>query len=136
MNRKKALFGLLLISSLICMALLVNTESLPLKIPPNSDELESLIYEHFEEFGVSRKAIRRVNLVIDSTFTRSVYTVRVAPSFPKTSFHLSLHKTLYGFGISSPARVHIPDSKMNIHLSRGEFVEKTISIISDTSIEN
>lgn len=97
-------------------------------------ELDSLILDSFTKSSLSSEQFRTYTIDLDSSLTRKVYRVNVAPSFSKTTFHVHLHQRFYDYGIQTPARIIFPERDMNIYMSYEGTILRTIRLITDESL--
>jgi len=95
-----------------------------------SSGIDSLLTDHFEQHLIPSTSVRKYNIEVDSTFTRTVYRVAVPPTFSKTMFHFELHQNLLRYNIESPARVIFPERDMNIYIYDNNTILSTIRLIT------
>jgi len=130
LKRKPLITILLALSCVASAVILVVTPAHKSINYSAADNLDSLINSTLREEPLIGSNFRRYNIKVDSTFTRTVYRVPVHPSFSKTMFHYSLHKTLARYEIESPARVVFPERDMNIYIYENGTIKSTIRLIS------
>lgn len=132
-NRKKVFTLLLVLSCIVSAIILAATPPVVEKKIYTHSQLDSLIQLSFTEADIRSDQIRSSTVEIDTSFSRKVYRVRVAPSFSKTSFHLKVHKRFYDLGLDTPTRVVFPERDMNIYFSYNDTIIRTIRLITDKS---
>lgn len=132
-NRKKVFTLLLVLSCIVSAIILAVTPPVVEKKIYTHSQLDSLIQLSFTEADIRSDQIRSSTVEIDTSFSRKVYRVRVAPSFSKTSFHLKVHKRFYDLGLDTPTRVVFPERDMNIYFSYNDTIIRTIRLITDKS---
>lgn len=134
LNAKSILTILLLLS---CIASAVILAAVPAYIPSKiglDEDLDSIISRNFEDHFIPKKDIRKFTIEVDTTFTRSVYRVKVPSSFSKTMFHFDLHQSLFEYDISTPARVLFPQRDMNIYIVDKGTIRSTIRLLTEEPI--
>ncbi|MEQ9265358.1 MAG: hypothetical protein RLN81_09070 [Balneolaceae bacterium] len=130
---KRILAILLVIACILSAIILAATPPVVEKKIYTHSQLDSLIQLSFTEANLRPDQIRSSTVEIDTSFSRKVYRVRVAPSFSKTSFHLMVHKRFYDLGLDTPTRVVFPERDMNIYFSYNDTIIRTIRLITDKS---
>lgn len=130
---KRTLTALLVVACILSGIILAATPPVIEKKIYSHSELDSLIQVSFREANIRSDQIRTFNVEIDTAFARKVYRVRVAPSFSKTSFHLTLHKRFYRLGLDTPTKIVFPERDMNIYFSYNDTIIRTIRLITDKS---
>lgn len=129
-RRKPLITILLLLSCIISGAIFVATPPYTPKFLNISSGIDSLLTDHFEQHLIPSTSVRKYNIEVDSTFTRTVYRVAVPPTFSKTMFHFELHQNLLRYNIESPARVIFPERDMNIYIYDNNTILSTIRLIT------
>ena len=131
---KQIVTVLLLLACILSGIILAATPPfVPKKITTNA-ELDSLILLSLHQAGFRSEQIRTYPVAFDSTFSRKVYRVRIAPSYSKTSLHIAVHQQFYPYGFDTPARVTFPEKDMNIYFTYQGTVLRTIRLITDNSL--
>lgn len=130
---KRILTILLVIACILSAIILTATPPVVEKKIYTHAQLDSLIQLSFTEASIRPDQIRAFDVEIDTSFSRKVYRIRVAPSFSKTSFHLKLHKRFYDLGLDTPTRVVFPERDMNIYFSYNDTIIRTVRLITDKS---
>lgn len=100
------------------------------------EDLNSTLDLAIEAAGLPLSEFKKTHLEIDSTFSRSVYEIKVHPSFSKTSFHLALNHQLHIYNIDSPAKVLFPEENMHIHLIYNGTIFRTIRLTTNRIPKN
>lgn len=129
-RRKPLITFLLLLSCIISGAIYVATPAYTPKFLDVRSGIDSLLTDHFEQHLIPSSSVRKFNIEVDSTFTRTVYRVAVPPSFSKTMFHYKLHHSLLRYNIQAPARVIFPERDMNIYIYDNNTIRSTIRLIT------
>jgi hypothetical protein len=111
--------------------LIWKTEPVIQKKLTTSSQLDSLITLTFEDLELRSNQVRRQSIEVDSLFSRSVYNLRVAPNFSKTTLHYTLQQTLWPYGVSTVARVEFPQRDMHIHMIVNNNIRRSIIIKED-----
>lgn len=133
-RQQKLIVTLLAFSCLAAIYLLVKSEPVESKKLTHSAEVDSLITETFREFNIPTDQVRKRTVEIDSSFTRNIYTVRVASNFSKTTLHYYLQKELWPYKVQTAGRVHFPDKDLNVHLLYNDRVFRTLIVREDPDI--
>ena len=129
--RRKFIVILLALSCLLAGYLLINTSPLSQKNLVHSSQIDSLITLTLEDFNISPSQIRKRDIQVDSVFSRSVYTIRVAPNFSKTTLHYTLKEELWPYRIEPIATVQFPERDMRLHLLVNNQIYRTLIIRND-----
>jgi hypothetical protein len=125
---------LLAVSCLFAILLLWNTEPVVQKKLTTSSQLDSLITVTFEDMELRSNQIRRRTIEVDSLFNRSVYNLRVAPNFSKTTLHYTLQETLWPYGVRTVAKIEFPRRDMHIHMIVNNNIRRSIIIKEDSEL--
>ncbi|WP_069132583.1 hypothetical protein [Rhodohalobacter halophilus] len=133
-RQRKFIALLLALSCLTAIYLLLNSSPLESKKLTHSSQIDSLITESLRDFNIPPSQVRKRTVEIDSTFSRSVYTVRVAPNFSKTTLHYTLHKSLWPFNVRTAGRVHFPERDLNVHFLYNDRVVRTLIVRHDPDL--
>ncbi|MEX0993974.1 MAG: hypothetical protein WD599_00510 [Balneolaceae bacterium] len=133
-RRKKWIVLLLSVSCLVSIFLYLSYQpagNLQLK---NTGQVDSLITRLFDRFNISAEQIRKRPIRIDTLTARVVYTVNVPPGFSKTRWHFELDKEVREYGIQTPARVTFPEQSMQIHLTYGTNIIRSVLFRTDPDL--
>ncbi len=130
-SRLKFIAILLALSCILAIYLLIGTSPVPKKNLVHSSQIDSLITLTLEDFNIPANQVRRRNIQVDSVFSRSVYTIRVAPNFSKTTLHYTLKEELWPYRIDPIATVQFPDRDMRLHLLINNQIYRTLIIRDD-----
>ncbi|MEO1021736.1 MAG: hypothetical protein AAFW89_04280 [Bacteroidota bacterium] len=123
MANKPALIAiLLLIACLICSVLLVLPTQVTHKKAISHTQLDSLIVRSLYLADIAPSSISEYVVQVDSTFSRSVFRVKVPQDFHSTSFHLILREKLKPYPVSTQAKIRFPENETTIFL----YVEPTV----------
>lgn len=133
-TQRKLIVLLLALSCLTALYLLLNSEPIESKKLTHSSQIDSLITQSFREFNIDREQVRKRSIEVDSTFSRNVYSVRVAPNFSKTTLHYTLQGELWPYNVRTAGRVHFPERDLNMHLLYNDQVIRTLIIRNDPDL--
>lgn len=122
------------ISILVASLLLWQTEPVTQKKLRSPAELDSLISSVFEDIDLPHTQLRRSTVVIDSLFSRSVYRVRVAPNFSKTTLHYTLQQAVWPYKVSTVGKVEFPDRILNLHFMVNDNILSSVIISDDPDL--
>ena len=132
MKQGKYLLTGLLIAACILATVLFFTIPIPTtNTLSDFEDLNSTVDFAIETAGLPLSEFRKIHVKIDSTFSRSIYDIKVHPTFSKTSFHLALNQQLQIYNINSPAKVIFPEENMHIHLIYNGLIFRTIRLTTD-----
>ncbi len=129
--RRKLIVILLALSCFLAGYLLINTTPVSQKKLVHSSQIDSLITLTLQDFNISQDQIRKRDIQVDSVFSRSVYTVRVAPNFSKTTLHYTLKEELWPYKVNPIATVQFPERDMRLHLFVNDQIHRTLIIRDD-----
>ena len=133
---KKTLTGLLAAACILSGIMLAATPSPEIHTLQSEAQLDSLVMVSLQQAGISSGSIRARNVEIDTSFTRKEIRIEVPPGFSKTSYHLDLHRQMMDLNVGCPARVVLPEKDMNIYLTFGGTVHRTLRLITTESKPN
>jgi hypothetical protein len=100
----------------------------------NTTEIDSLITLNLDRFNIPGNQVRTNTIMLDTTATRKVYTVRVPPGFSKTQWHYELDKLFRPYQAATPARVLFPERHLRIHVMYGTNIVRTIQLQTDPNL--
>ncbi len=135
-NGKKIITALLLVSCIVSGIILMASPTKKIYRLQNTQQLDSLLNLHFKEANILDSHIRTAAIQVDSNLLRKEYRIIVPSRFSKTMFHATLHKTLYSYDVSLPARVHLPSHDMNIYIYYQDTILRTLRLTTDTDLDS
>lgn len=106
----------------------------PLKLTSQA-QIDSLITLAFDDLNLPPAHITRRTIEVDSVFSRTVYRVRVAPNFSKTTLHYYIQREVWPYDVETIAGVEFPEQDMSIHLLVNDTVLRTLYVESDPDID-
>lgn len=130
-NRRKFIVILLTLSCILAAYLLIGTSPITQKKLVHSSQIDSLITMTLEDFNITPNQFRKRDIQVDSVFSRSVYNIRVAPNFSKTTLHYTLKEEIWPYRIDPIATVQFPDKDMRLHLLVNNQIYRTLIIQDD-----
>jgi len=133
-SRRKFIVILLALSCILATYLLIGTSPITQKKLVHSSQIDSLITLTLEDFNIAPNQVRKSDIQIDSVFSRSVYNIRVAPNFSKTTLHYTMKEELWPYRINPIAKVEFPDRDMRLHLLVNEQIYRTLIIQDDQDL--
>lgn len=133
-GQRKFIVLLLALSCIISIYLFINTNPVSPKKLTDGAQIDSLISMSLEEFNIESSQIRRRNIQVDSVFTRSVYNIRVAPNFSKTTLHYTLQQELWPYNVKPAAQVRFPEKDLRMHLLYNDQIYRTIIVSEDQEL--
>lgn len=133
-TRRKLIVLLLALSCLLSLYLLWNTTPEVPRRLTHTSQVDSLISTTLQDLNIPRSQVRKQNLRVDSIFTRSVYHIRVAPNFSKTTLHYSLKQELWPYRVETIAKVEFPERQMQMHLLYNDQIYRTLVIDEDDEL--
>lgn len=135
-ERKKSWVTILLFLSCVTTVLLLwKVEPVTPQKLTSQAQLDSLITFTFAELELPPSQIRQRYVQIDSVFSRTIYTVKVAPEFSKTTLHYYLQQQVWPYQVQIVARLQFPEQDMTIHFLLNDTIQRTIYVESDPGIE-
>lgn len=133
-TRRKLIVLLLALSCLLSLYLLWNTTPEVPRRLTHTSQVDSLITITLQDLNIPRSQVRKQDLTVDSIFTRSVYHIRVAPNFSKTTLHYSLKQELWPYRVETIAKVEFPERQMQMHLLYNDQIYRTLVIDEDEDL--
>lgn len=134
MNKKGWLTLLLGLCCLLAGALHIQLEPIHRQDLRSAAQLDSLITQTTYDFRIPGKHIDVRETVIDSVFSRKIYTITVPPGFSKTTFHHHLNKRIHPLGVTSYGTVGFPGHDLELRIIYNNTVHRSIYIYSDESL--
>jgi len=96
-------------------------------------QADSIILATLNEFNVYEDQVSVQAIDLDSGFSRKVYNIKVPRNFAASHWHYSIHKKLYRYQIQTPGKVHLKESRLNIHLLTHNTIFRTLRFEKDTT---
>jgi len=115
-KKKRIIVALLALASMIAAYMLIYLPGDPARYIGSTDQVDSLVTRELGEFRIDGRQIRSWQVTIDSNYHRKVMQIDLPPDFSKTQLHAELNRQLFPYDIETPARVHLPEGDMHIHL--------------------
>lgn len=125
---KKWIVLLLSVSCLAVVLLHISEEPPPVRTLSHSSMADSLLTVAFNEAGIPGNRISSRQIEIDSTLSRRIYSVELPPGMSATKWHYDLQKILGPYGLRTPSKVTFPEMTLNIHLTYGTNVIRTVTL--------
>ena len=126
--------GLLFVSVLLSSLLLWKSEPGVNKQLQSAAQLDSLISATIAEAGLSDQQLRKQRVEVDSLFSRSVYRVRVAPGFSKTTLHYTLQQAVWPYSVSTVGHVEFPSRTLYLHFMVNDNILSSVIVIDDPDL--
>lgn len=133
-TRRKLIVLLLALSCLLSLYLLWTTSPVTPKKLTHTGQVDSLISLTLQEFNIRQSHVRKRDIAVDSLFTRTVYNIRVAPNFSKTTLHYTLQQELWPYDVTTIAKVEFPEREMLMHLLYNDQIHRTLVINEDQDL--
>jgi hypothetical protein len=133
-NLKKWVVSLLVISCITTLLLHYTYTPDQRDYFRNTSEIDSLITLNLDRFNIPGNQVRTNTIMLDTTATRKVYTVRVPPGISKTQWHYELDKLFRPYQSATPARVLFPERHLRIHVMYGTNIVRTIQLQTDPNL--
>lgn len=133
-RQRRVIAVLLLFSCITALGLLWKTEPvIPQKLS-SPVQLDSLIVQTFEDLEIRHSQFQKRTVRVDSVFSRSVYNLKVAPNFSKTTLHYNLQEALWPYQVKTVARVEFPDRTMHMHFLVNQNIHRSLIITEDLEV--
>lgn len=133
-TKKRLIALLLLISSAICVVMLLYSSDVADQRLQSFAQADSLIQNTLQQFNIDRNQIRVGATSVDSNLVRKTYTIRVPPGFSKTLLHAELNRTFHPLEVRTPASVSLPENQMTIQLTYSGTVFRTLRLQTDDEL--
>src|SRR5699024_11920899 len=85
-------------------------------------------------FNISKRQLSSDATLVDSSFKRIKYRLRLPPKLSKTQLHAALNRTFSPFGIELPARVSFPGRDMRILFYYKNTILRTLTLATDDDL--
>ncbi|TNE70805.1 hypothetical protein EP331_11105 [bacterium] len=133
-QKKIAIAAGLLISCLLMIYLLINTKTHEDVTLEDLAVIDSLIVNELSSYSIKNKQIKS-KTVKTGDFKRVNYEVRIPGKLSKTQIHTDIHYKLNELGISTPAKLKLPERDLNIFVYVDGTVIRSIQLVTDTTFK-
>ncbi|MDZ7690140.1 MAG: hypothetical protein U5K69_03115 [Balneolaceae bacterium] len=134
LTKKRVIALLLLVSCITSILILVYTFDADKRQLQSFGKADSLIVNTLQEFNIDREQMQVSEHRVDSNLVRKTYTIHVPPRFSKTLLHAELNRIFHPFSVKAPARILLPEQRMDIHLLYDGTVFRTLSLRTDEDL--
>jgi hypothetical protein len=134
--RKRLWIAILLFLSTIMTSLLLwKSDPVVQKKLRSTAELDSLITSVFDHTGLPGNQRSHTRIRTGTDFSRSVYRVRVAPNFSKTSLHVALQQVVWPYRVSVAGKVEFPARTLYIHFMVNDNILSSVVVMDDPDLQ-
>jgi hypothetical protein len=133
-RKRRWITGLLLVSTFLASLLLWKSDPASRETLQSHEQLNSLIISVFNESGIHTDQFQKQTVRVDSTFSRSVYRVRVAPGYSKTTLHHELQQAVWPYRVSTVGKIEFPARTLYLHFMLNENILSSVIITDDPDL--
>ncbi|MDX1590513.1 MAG: hypothetical protein R3283_01040 [Balneolaceae bacterium] len=133
-RKRRWITGLLLVSTILASVLLWKSDPNKRQSLHSPEQLDTLITSAFDEAGVENAQFEKQTVQVDSVFSRSVYRVRVAPGFSKTTLHYTLQQAVWPYRVSTVGRIEFPARTLYLHFMINENILSSVIVSDDPDL--
>lgn len=133
-RKRRWITGLLFLSTLLATLLLWKSDPAARETLQSHEQLNALISSVLDESGIRDEQFQKQTVRIDSIFSRSVYRVRVAPAYSKTTLHYELQQAVWPYRVSTVGRIEFPARTLYLHFMLNENILSSVIITDDPDL--
>lgn len=135
-KKKRIIVALLALASVLTAFMLIYLPGSQARYIASAGQVDSLVTRELGKFRIDGRQIQSWRVTIDSNYSRKVMQIDLPPDFSKTQLHAELNRQLFPYGIATPARVHLPEGDMHIHLYYHGTILRSLLLRTDPDLSS